>query len=218
MRDDAEKIGVGPALFNALIIAVGYGIYENFKLAGRSLKDPLFLDGLPSSARGRMRLAALIRFVKKSSDATLRLLFRAVLLNKLVQVTMKSGKVYVGRLRWPDFDPAQPLTTINLVPFFSGYRDGTSKKLIVTTKYSDLFNDLEPLATDQQPPPVTTNPLSSDIWLLSRDGDEPAQVDIEDLGVVISLAEVTSLSLYDDAIYQWFQDQPPSEPTIQKRS
>jgi len=211
LRNDASEVGIRVEMINALIFAVVYGFYENIKLGRRLGRDPVIAPQMPSKWRGRMRLAAQVRYVRKSTDATLRLMFRAVMLNKLIQVTLKSGKVYVGRLRWPDFDPAHPLTTINLIPFFSGYRDSTTKKLIVTTKYHDLFYDLEAIPDDEQGPPVAaTNPLGSDIWLLKRDGGEPARVDIEDLGVVITLAEVTSLSLYDDAIYNWFQQQPPS--------
>jgi hypothetical protein len=215
LRDDAEKVGVSVGLINAVLFAVLYGFYENIKLARRLGRDPHIAGQLPNKINGRMRLAAQLKYVKKSTDATLRLMFRAVLLNKLVQVTLKSGKVYVGRLRWPDFDPAHPLTTVNLVPFFSGYRDSTTRKVVVTTKYDDLFYDLEPLPDEELTPPVSvTNPLRTDIWLLSRNGAEPARIDIEDLGVVLALSEVTSLSLYDQAIYEWFQGQPPAAPSV----
>lgn len=57
------------------------------------------------------------------------------------------------------------------------------------------------------------DPLASDVWGLGNERDEViAEVDIEDLGVVISWAQVESLTIYSDDLYKAFQTLPPNMP------
>jgi hypothetical protein len=94
------------------------------------------------------------------------------------------------------------------LPFYSGYRDTNTKKVVFTTVYRELADSLEEVPG--VPAVRLGDPLATDVYLLKAgDGSDSAQVDIEDLGIVLSLSEITSLSLYDDAIYKWFQTRAP---------
>ena len=111
-------------------------------------------------------------------------------------VTLKSHKVYVGKpylLLWDD--PTQVLTFIKILPSKSGYRDPATKKVTLPTRYDELAERLVEInfASGLQKKDVT-DPLSSDILgLTDESGEIVAQIDIEDLGVVIAWAEVESL-------------------------
>lgn len=131
-------------------------------------------------------------------------------------VTLKRHKVYVGKpylLLWDD--PTQVLTFIKILPSKSGYRDPATKKVTLPTRYDELAERLVEInfASGLQKKDVT-DPLSSDILgLTDESGEIVAQIDIEDLGVVIAWAEVESLMIYDEDLYKAFQAQGPLSPS-----
>jgi hypothetical protein len=221
IRDEALNLGVSAAVFNALIVGALAGMAENY-LTSRALKGDSVLSAYaPQSLWGCMRFAAREKFVRKSNDALLRLLFRATVMKKYVQVTMKSNKVYVGGLRYVEFDPSLPLTSINVLPTRSGYRDPTTKRVTYSTLYEDIADHLTAIPqeeTEGEPIELTAedveaNPLTSDLMLLEDVRTKTkTEVDIVDLGVVLPISEIASVSIFDDAIYRWFQDKPRQMP------
>lgn len=211
LQKDASEYGIGPVQINALIFAFIAGKLHNYKRAWNLRRENLG-DSTPEKLSGQTRLAAQLRYVRKCADANLRLILRAVLLNRPVLVTLKSNKVYVGRFKaFPHFDPAHPLTNINLFPYFSGYRDKDTRELIITTNYRDLYNELTQTAPIDPDKPVRSisDILTEDVRLLKQPaGAAEVRIDVDDMGVVIALSEVAVLSLYDENIFRWFNGRP----------
>lgn len=96
---------------------------------------------------------------------------------ELIQVTLKNDKVYVGicgRIPVPD-----KTTYIDLIPFFSGYRDPTTKNITFTTDYLDVYSEFV------------------------KEGKIMA---IQDLGVntIIRTDEILSAGRFDPEVYEKF--------------
>jgi len=74
----------------------------------------------------------------KSIGNELELLFELSLSKEnLIQVTLKNDKFYIG---WVKSLPIpQQSNYVILLPAFSGYRDGDTKKMIFTTQYLDVY-------------------------------------------------------------------------------
>jgi hypothetical protein len=212
VREDARLAGITEAVINAVILAILWGVAENChvlrKMArNRSLTQAL--DALPF--KKKLRLAAIADYINRSSDSNVRTLFRAQILRKRIMITLKSMKVYVGEPDWPNFDPAHSLASIKIRLFASGSRNKDTKKVSLSTSYVALDSALRP-AEDTGPLADGMIPLRVDTFLLDIPGTaEPAKIDIEDLGTVISWSEIESISIFDPNIYAWFQSQAPAE-------
>lgn len=145
------------------------------------LKDqlhPLFTTNI----RARMRLAALGDFAKATDDRLLATLWRAMTLGKLIQVTLKGRKVYIGS-PLASSDPSIESRWLKLVPIASGYRDSESLSYIATTDYRSLFEELADGA---------------------EGGRLPEGFDRADLGVLICWTEIVSITIYDPALEEYF--------------
>jgi hypothetical protein len=194
--------GISATVINAIVIAVLLAVAENvrIRLSTHRISIPSgvgFFDGF--------RFAALAHFIHKSNDAALRAIFRACILRKSLMVTLKSHKVYVGKpnlLPWED--PTEILAVIRLMPLRSGFRDAVTKKVTLTTKYDHIAWRLVELGReicDQ-----LADPLRRDmVGLVNDEGVIVAEVDINDIGVVISWPEVESLTIFDENLYEAFQ-------------
>src|SRR5205823_756791 len=143
-----QTAGITPAVINAMLAAVLLAVADNFRVLFVMRKDPALPKNAPSAPlslpkrlrllRKRLRLAGVANVVCKSNDANVRIIFRALLLRKLIMITLKSRKVYVGNPVWPDFDPAHVLTSLKILQFASGTRDEASRKVTLTTDYGAL--------------------------------------------------------------------------------
>jgi hypothetical protein len=216
---DLEKLGITAPFLNALLLGPALALLDNGRVRWlmrrdkslRLLREDRALSGPRRFFRG-IRLAAVARFVRRSNDAGLRAIFRAVLLQKNLMVTLKNNKVYVGKpyVSMTD-DPTQALTFIKLLPLKSGYRDPTSKKVIFSTRYDHLAERLAEL-DGEKARKDRTDPLENDLVGLTNQLDELiAPIDIEDLGVVIAWLQVESLTIYDENLYRAFQALPTNE-------
>jgi hypothetical protein len=208
--------GVTAPVANAILLGFFLALFDNIRVRYLMRRDASI------SARSGfwegIRIAAVARFVRKSNDSALRAIFRATILKKPLMVTLKSHKVYVGKpylLLWDD--PTQVLTFIKILPIKSGYRDPDTKKVSLPTRYNELSDRLVELEDGpSRKPHDVADPLASDILGLTDSENEiMAQVDIEDLGVVIAWSEVESLTIYDDNLYKAFQEQTPSPVAVQ---
>ena len=202
--------GITAPVINAIAIGFALAALDNFRVRCLMRSDTSmnarsgFLEGV--------RIAAVARFVRKSNDSALRAIFRATILKKPLMVTLKSHKVYVGKpylLLWDD--PTQILTFIKILPIKSGFRDPGTKKVSLPTRYDELSDRLVELnVSPRRENKDVTDPLASDILgLTNANGEIVANIDIEDLGIVIAWAEVESLTLYDESLYEAFQAQRP---------
>jgi len=204
-----ENVGITAPVINAIALGVVIALVDNVRVRCLMRKDAAmsarngFLEGI--------RIAAVARFVRKSNDSALRAIFRATILKKNLMVTLKSNKVYVGKpylLLWDD--PTQALTFIKILPVKSGYRDPGTKQVNFTTRYDDLVDRLVELDGLRGELRDVTDPLASDVLGLVNDQDDViAEIDIEDLGVVIAWSQVESLTIFDDNLYKAFQTLPP---------
>jgi len=210
VRRDAASSGLTPPVINSIMLGAVLGLIENIWVRIKTRSDPAMLNSADLAWHRKFRLAAVIRFVRKCSDEKMRTLFRALMLRKLIMVTLKSGKVYVGNPSWPEFDPSYHLASLKLIQFASGSRDKDSKKVSLTTGYNKLTQALKPVPQNTDRRLLSaTNPLRTDPFLLPAGGGN-VQIDIEDFGVVIAWSEVETFSIFDENIYAWFQTQLPA--------
>lgn len=186
-----------PAQFPiAIVVAIVLGtIWNIVLLASRSSQSylssrehPLFSTGLLQ----RIRLAALAHVAERSNDTFLSTLWRANSLGKLIQVTLKSRKVYIGSV--VNFiDPSVEMKWLRLVPLSSGYRDKDSLAYIEQISYLELF---EAMSLDR---------LNGRACISLIGTDEVVEFDDADLGILICLAEVSSLTLYEPGLEAYFR-------------
>lgn len=180
----------------AIVVAIVLGtIWNIVLLASRSSQSylssrehPLFSTGLLQ----RIRLAALAHVAERSNDTFLSTLWRANSLGKLIQVTLKSRKVYIGSV--VNFiDPSVEMKWLRLVPLSSGYRDKDSLAYIEQISYLELF---EAMSLDR---------LNGRACISLTGTDEVVEFDDADLGILICLAEVSSLTLYEPGLEAYFR-------------
>jgi hypothetical protein len=165
----------------------------------------------PGTLLERMRRAAVARHVQKSNDSGLRLVYRATALRKRLMVTLKSGKVYVGEPKTSMLEPALLDGFIRLIPFASGYRDKDTKELQITNYYYELRQNLAPIPNLDERTQATDaeDPLRMDCYELSVTADQREIIDIEDLGVVLSWADVESFAIFDEHVNAFMEVRRP---------
>ncbi|HEY4749700.1 MAG TPA: hypothetical protein VIH60_04870 [Steroidobacteraceae bacterium] len=75
-----------------------------------------------------------------------RLFYELAVEQKLVQITLSEGKVYVGWIEWLALSPQALGTYMQILPLVSGYRDPMTKKFKITTYYKEFYTrkDFEP--------------------------------------------------------------------------
>ncbi len=160
----------------------------------------------------RMRLAAVARSIRKSDDSVLRLLWRATIQGTPLMVTLKSGKVYVGKSAETISDPSVRSQSLKIIPFLSGYRNETHK-VELPTDYQRIYEMMRRKPEEEEQPVNLSDPLAVEyVDLKCRDGTL-VEVDMQNMGVVILWSEVQSLTLYDKNIYRAFQDTGPAKKT-----
>lgn len=91
-------------------------------------------------------------------------------------ITLKSGKVYVGRIG-SSFTPGQRDQTILVLQIKSGYREKDKQRLEITTNYEEAYEQIK------------------------RDHPDTYTEIIKDFGVVIPISEIASTTLYNDAVH-----------------
>lgn len=102
--------------------------------------------------------------------------------NKLLMLTTKSNKVYIGYVH----RISEPIgeTHITIIPNFSGYRSKEDLKLQITTQYTKL---IEKLVKD------------------GRTGE------IANLGIIIPVSEILTISKFDIEVFSSFNDMESAE-------
>jgi hypothetical protein len=157
----------------------------------------------PGTIRQRMRLAAVGRYVRKSSDDALKTIYRATALRKRLMVNLKGGKVYIGEPPTSMLDPTLLRGFIRLIPFASGYRNKDTKQFLISNRYDEIGQNLTPVdpeKTTSEQNVDSEDPLRMDRYYLQILHDRKEVIDIEDLGFVISWSEVESISIFDENV------------------
>jgi hypothetical protein len=114
-----------------------------------------------------------------------RLLYLALKYEKRVMITLKSGKVYIGRVT---ISVTPEDKYFSLLPIKSGYRDGSTQRLEITTHYDEAYQQIQ-------------------------DNEENYIDIISDFGVVIPISEIVSASLYREEVRARYF--PPEEPVVE---
>lgn len=214
VQDSVAFLGLSPTTINAVILAGIAGLAHNSYVLLQMRNDPAVILTRfdPSkSLRARMRMAGIARYVRQSNDPMLRTLFRATVLQKLVMVTLKNDKVYVGALLVPAAgDPTRPITSIKLFPIASGTRDKRTKKVTLSTAYAEFMGQL---SRPQIPPGRydSSDPFLSIEAVLKFSETETERIDSEDLGIVVVWNQVHSLTLFDRHVFRWFEGKDMEE-------
>ena len=120
---------------------------------------------------------AALRAAKRSGDLIELLISESINERKLVEMSLRSGKSYIG-FALDSGITRQGEADVSLVPFASGYRDKDTQELEVTTNYSPVIEEYIG--------------QSSDI------GDE-------DFRIVIPISEVVSVRFFFPEAYKRFQ-------------
>jgi hypothetical protein len=128
------------------------------------------------------------KVIEERADPLEMLLRKAVNESRAVIVTLKTGKVYVGHVLC-NFNPAYDVQSLKILTIMSGYRKAEDKNVIFNIDYGSVLR-----AAHAKDPKVTRR-------------------DVEDLGTVIPLAEITSVGLFSLPMYKQFFATLNTRPT-----
>lgn len=117
------------------------------------------------------------RAAKKSRDPIELLMVESIEQQKLVELSLKTGKSYVGFALEGGITQGEPY--IALIPMASGYRDTATQELRLTTQYA----------------PVIQASLEAVRDLV-----------YEDFRIVVPIAEIMSARIFHPEVYQRFQE------------
>lgn len=103
-----------------------------------------------------------------------KLLYRSLIEEKRVMITLKNGKVYIGRVTI-SVTPEEDKDFI-LLPIKSGYRERDKQRMEITTHYDEAYEKIQ-------------------------ENEEDYIEIISDFGVVIPIPEVLTASLYREDVH-----------------
>ena len=156
------------------------------------------------------------RVIENKQDPLEILLSDALESDRLISVSVKNGKVYIGRLV-SSLDPAYGVQSLTLSRSYSGHRDRETSAFHLDTNYEQVLEDaIENLVTEaerrirEETPDLSEDELEERIedefegWE-RRDEEDEAIRSIVDrlraLEIVIPVAEMQSVNLFDESIY-----------------
>lgn len=155
---------------------------------------------------GRTESEVTTRFVHARSDPLEMTLLDFLSTQDLLMVTLKSGKVYIGRVV-TSINPTRNVESIRLALHSSGYRDRHSHKLTIDVRYADTHAEIiERVKTNYRQAIQKYLAENADADVAKLEEDVYGSVDMSELGVanfetVIRISEVQSLSPFDPGIY-----------------
>ncbi len=77
--------------------------------------------------------------IMKYGDSLEKTIAKASYFDEVLMFSLNSGKVYIGIVIDAPSDLAGTTQWLTIVPYFSGYRDHTTKKVTITTEYADII-------------------------------------------------------------------------------
>ncbi|RKZ06434.1 hypothetical protein DRQ25_13925 [Candidatus Fermentibacteria bacterium] len=129
--------------------------------------------------------------IQKYGDHLDELLMRAFEEEKLVQLTMSNGKVYVGRTLQA-FEPLSEYEYIKILPVQSGFREPIKHKVTFTTNYTKAY------------------------WKHLEENPSDIQVNSY-RGIVLSVSEIVVASFFDQDLYNTFNKLPTMHQDAEKK-
>ena len=119
--------------------------------------------GLTRAAEGRGKY--LLLMIQEAFDQSL-----------MIEVTLNSGKVYIG---YPLCEMPCDGEDLNLYIFFSGYRENVTKELIVSKEYANEFKSI-----------------------LDADEDRTDQMLLSKFNVIVPTKDIASARFFDEEIFE----------------
>ena len=162
---------------------------------------------------GRWKLAgwfsdkqAVERAIRYKNDPLEMLLRTAMGQRKMVAISLKGGKVYIGFIS-TNFNPAFETESIRILPSQSGYRETESKRLHLTVNYSDVYQKItdpvmerinrEVEEAQRLLPSFPKELLEEEIR--ERIG---AEIGVDYFEVILPVDEIQSVNIFDERIYE----------------
>lgn len=125
----------------------------------------------------------MLEYEKLASDGLERLLFDSMSKGLLILVTLKSRKVYIGKVKEPRLVHGD-LENIVIIPMLSGYRDKDDLRFKVSHNYHAYYEKYN---------------------IQEHDGE----LRLDHFRTIIPTAEIDSASLFDLQTYQQFSSEEP---------
>lgn len=174
-----------------------------FYSLGMGLVLPFLLNLLVNSQKTvkSFIVKSVVKSAVKDNDFE-KIVYKAVVEEKPVLLSMQSGKVYVGRVsNLPN--PEKTREWISIFPLVSGYRYPKTKKVIFTTEYLKVYESYE-----------------------NEDGSRFQDMDrSEDFYISLPMQRIDSINIFDPEAYQMFNkgaeggeesDSPPDTDAIER--
>jgi len=133
-----------------------------------------------------------------------RLIHRAMRNALLVQITLKSRKVYVGFVD-ANLDPTVPDRRLRIRPLMSGYRSEQTQEVRFTTDYLAIFEALREYSQRVQRGEVSAD--TEKVFHVKVPGDAvPVPMRFGDFGVIVRWDEIEIASIWDIHLHRYFRD------------
>jgi hypothetical protein len=174
------------------------------------------------------RQSQIARIVEQDGDRIELLLMKAMRQEKMISLTLKSGKTYFGRVS-ASLNPALKIKSMSVFPYRSGYRD-ERHNLRFTTEYwkiyTKILDDLDKLKHQldqeklerklQRRQPAASVPGEEKVEPAEQEKEsagnaahirklkadiEKLEADLDDYETTIFLDEISILSIYRDDLY-----------------
>ena len=156
------------------------------------------------------------RVIENKKDPLEILLSQVLGSDQLIAVSVKNGKVYIGRLI-SSFNPAYGAQAITLSRSYSGHRDGKTLAFRLDIDYEQVLEDkIESLVTEteqkirQENSGLSEDELEERIeneieeWNRQGGGNEEIRSVVDRLialEIVIPVSEIQSVNIFDKSIY-----------------
>lgn len=223
MRMDGQRLLLSSACAGAAFLFVStllVGIGESTQV-GQAI-NRVWHQTVPFEYSGRAALAFLLgtflhlllnrfwvkdkevqRVILDKADALEVMFRRAVGEKRLVAMTVKNNKVYVGRVT-RNFNPAFPLEHINIVPVLSGYRDPTDKRVLFNHFYLEVYDKLRAEFEAE----LTQIAESNHLDVTNAEVKSQIQTQVEkrmstaEFELVIPRGEIQSVNFFDQKVHE----------------
>jgi len=165
--------------------------------------------------------AAIEREIRKKQNPLEVLLRQAMGSKSLVSVTVKNGKVYIGKVITTS-NPAFGMEAINLLLSRSGYRDKNTHEMRLNVNYDETHSAIRPGDAYQDTNTISgrhqENPHADEGELLYEAKRKvSAETDIRNYEIAIPISEVQSVNVFDLEIYEKFFAPKRSERKTMRR-
>jgi hypothetical protein len=166
--------------------------------------------------------AAIKREIRKKQNPLEVLLSEAMVSKRLVSVTVKNGKVYIGKVLTTS-NPAFGMEAINLQLSRSGYRDKNTQEMRLTVNYDDthgaIRQEMRMKIGAQFVDALRKDPHADEGELLEETKRKvSAETDIRNYEIAIPISEIQSANVFDLDVYETYFAPKMGRPKTMKRS